>query len=112
MGQTLLASWDAYLPEGVLQEANQAEHQENLQDIRLAGVCALTDHKNLIEIKQTLANKEGLLCQLVSETDFINYSNQAKPSFIHQFTTEQTISTNTTAVGGNATLLELGSKTD
>ncbi|WP_438462532.1 1-pyrroline-5-carboxylate dehydrogenase [Marinomonas sp. PE14-40] len=112
MGQTLLASLDAYLPDGVLQEADQAEHQANLLDIRLAGVCALTDDKNLIEIKQILANKEGLLCQLVSETDFINYSNQTKPSFIHQFTTEQTISTNTTAVGGNATLLELGSKTD
>lgn len=112
LGQDLIGRLAAYLPTDVLQYANQTDKNQLLKDIRLAGICTISSTDQIIELKQLLANKEGLLCQLVTETDMVNYSTQARPSFIHQFTTEQTISTNTTAVGGNATLLELGSKTD
>lgn len=112
LGQELISKLEEYLPEGVLQDANQVDKKALLEDIRLAGVALISTNEKAIEMKQLLSNKDGLLCQLVTETDLESFSNQAKPSFIHQFTTEQTISTNTTAVGGNATLLELGSKTD
>ena len=112
LGKELISKLEEDLPEGVLQDAYQVEKKALLQDIRLAGVALISTDDKIIEMKQLLSNKEGLLCQLVTETDLESFSTQAKPSFIHQFTTEQTISTNTTAVGGNATLLELGSKTD
>jgi len=112
LGQELIGKLESYLPEGVLQDATLSGQEALLSDSRIAGVCTIADPEKIIYLQQTLANKEGLLCQLIAETDIENYSTLALPGYIHKFTTEQTISTNTTAVGGNATLLELGSKTD
>ncbi|RXJ71892.1 delta 1-pyrroline-5-carboxylate dehydrogenase [Veronia nyctiphanis] len=78
-------------------------------DPRLAGV-AVTAHQNVIrEINQRLAGRSGLLAQLVAETDASQLMTIGSPSYILRFITERTRTINVTAVGGNATLLELGS---
>ena len=110
--QELISSLQKVLPKNLVQSAKEEEKNTLTQDTRIAGVAYISSPEQAIEMQLKLANKEGLLCQLISATDLIGFSSQALPSYIHRFTTEQTISTNTTAVGGNATLLELGSKTD
>lgn len=112
LGQDLVSKLEEYLPKGVLQDAQESDKESLLSDSRIAGVCMVSNTEEVIQLQLKLANKVGLLCQLIPETDINDYTTLAQPNYIHKFTTEQTISTNTTAVGGNATLLELGSKTD
>jgi len=97
----------------VIQTIDVDTQQEIIADTRLAGVAMISSAENIIETNQILANKEGLLCQLVAETITKKKENTwdtiANPNYILRFITEKTVTNNTTAVGGNASLLELGS---
>ncbi|PSL14126.1 delta-1-pyrroline-5-carboxylate dehydrogenase [Marinobacterium halophilum] len=64
-----------------------------------------------IELNRALAIHDGVLIQLVAETDLQHSPLLTSPDFLLRLVTEKTRTTNTTAVGGNATLLELGSRT-
>lgn len=64
-----------------------------------------------IELNRALAMQEGVLLQLVAETDLRRCPLLTSPDFLLRLVTEKTRTINTTAVGGNATLLELGSRT-
>ncbi|WP_318520311.1 aldehyde dehydrogenase family protein [Photobacterium leiognathi] len=61
-----------------------------------------------LEIGRQLAAREGQLAQLVAETDVVNLPIIGSQSYCLRFITERTRTINITAVGGNATLLELG----
>lgn len=65
-----------------------------------------------IQLDQKLAERGGALPQLVYESDFTTFSAIVLQDYPWRFVTESTLSVNTTAVGGNATLLELGGKSD
>ncbi len=67
---------------------------------------------SLISLNQKLAQRGGMLAQLISETQFDTYPTLTSLDYPWRFTTESALSVNTTAVGGNATLLELGGKND
>jgi delta 1-pyrroline-5-carboxylate dehydrogenase len=58
---------------------------------------------------QLLAEREGQLAQLIYEGDLQAYSLLSEPTLCLRFITERTRTINITAVGGNASLLELGS---
>lgn len=89
--------------------AQQAEFAIiDINDVRLAGVCFVGNEQKSIAINQQLAKREGLLAQLIAETDQERLSNITDPHFVLRFITERTRTINVTAVGGNATLLELG----
>jgi delta 1-pyrroline-5-carboxylate dehydrogenase len=63
------------------------------------------------EINTLLANRTGAITALVSETDLVGLPVSQDPTLVLRFITERTRTINITAVGGNATLLELGSET-
>lgn len=91
---------DSQTPEAQLFELN---------DLRLV-VTSCTPERE-IELNRTLAQYENVLIQLVAETDREHCPLLTSPDFLLRLVTEKTRTTNTTAVGGNATLLELGSRT-
>lgn len=64
-----------------------------------------------LEINTLLALRTGAITALVSETDLDGLPQSQDPKLVLRFITERTRTINITAVGGNATLLELGSET-
>ncbi|MBY4675572.1 aldehyde dehydrogenase family protein [Marinobacterium arenosum] len=102
----------AGLPAGVVQVLGADSPLETLiQRPELAGV-AYCGNSRVAELNRLLAARDGNLAQLVAETDCAKMPTLGSPYYLHRFITERTRTTNTTAVGGNATLLELGGKED
>lgn len=111
-GQALMDKIAPHVAEGVIQNVAHSAQDSILDSEQLAGVAILCDASQAQALSQRLAAKDGLLCQLVEETDGNNLSTIGAPHYILRFVTEQTVTNNTTAIGGNATLLELGSKAE
>lgn len=103
------ACHQAGVPRGVLALADVTRQDELLQtpDLRLVITSGAPDQVTVLN--RTLADMEGILIQLVAETDLLNCPQLISPDFLLRLITEKTRTINTTAVGGNATLLELGS---
>lgn len=72
-----------------------------------AGLAYCADDAEIIRMNRLLAQRDGLLVQLVG-TNPDDIDSVAHTQYTLRFITERTISNNTTAVGGNATLLEMG----
>ncbi|WP_028021655.1 hypothetical protein [Enterovibrio calviensis] len=86
---------------------------ETLDDVLkhapICGAAAIASETRLIEINRILASRDGVLVQFVAESNTEQLPIVASPTYLLRFITERTRSINITAVGGNATLLELGS---
>lgn len=104
--------FESSLKRGVIQHVEEAMFDALLAHKSIAGVATLCNEEEAIQLQRHLAAKDGLICQLVVETDYQNLSHISKPDYLFNFITEQTVSNNTTAIGGNASLLELGNMTD
>ena len=111
-GQSIMDAITPFVAEGVVQNIAESAQDSLIEANHLAGIAILCDTTQAKQLNQRLADKSGLICQLVAETDSETLSTIAKPHYLLRFVTERTVSINTTAVGGNATLLELGSKDD
>ena len=111
-GQEIMDMITPFVPEGVVQNIAESAQDSLIEANHLAGIATLCDPEHAQQLNQRLAAKSGLICQLVEETDTENLSSIAKPHYLLRFVTERTVSNNTTAIGGNATLLELGSMND
>ncbi len=111
-GQDIMDKITPYVAEGVIQNIADSALNSLIEADHLAGVATLCDDTQAQQLSQRLAAKQGLICQLIEETDIEQLSTIAKPHYILRFVTERTVSNNTTAIGGNATLLELGSMDD
>lgn len=110
--QNITTCMTPLLAKGVIQHIKPSELAELLANEAIAGLVTLCDESEAIRLQRSLASKSGLICQLIAETDHQTFSRISKPSYILNFITEQTLSNNTTAIGGNANLLELGSLAD
>ena len=97
------------LPEGVIQYLPETELEPLLELDGIAAIAAVCTPEQAREINRQLAQRDGLLVQLVAETDPQTCTHLLQPDHLLRFVTERTRTINTTAVGGNATLLELGS---
>ncbi|MCW8329025.1 aldehyde dehydrogenase family protein [Photobacterium sp. SDRW27] len=75
----------------------------------VAGVAYAGKLSTSQALARQLAARDGLLAQLISETDCESLPVIGSPTYSLRFVTERTRTINITAVGGNATLLELGS---
>lgn len=75
----------------------------------VAGVAYTGKQSTSQALARQLAARDGLLAQLISETDSESLPVIGSPTYSLRFVTERTRTINITAVGGNATLLELGS---
>ncbi len=97
------------LPANLLQFATfDAYHQLMESDIRCMGYVGNTSVERTIN--RQLAKRSGAIISLVSETDFAALPVANDPHLSLRFITERTRTINITAVGGNATLLELGNE--
>jgi len=98
-------------PQGVVQVTEESSIPEALiTQAQLAGVAITADTAQIAALNQQLSARDGNLAQLIAETDLQGLGQIASPHYLLRFITERTRTDNTTAVGGNATLLELGAK--
>lgn len=100
----------AGVPRGLL-TVNPATTPEAIfphPDLRLVITSCSAEQE--IALNRTLAQQDGVLLQLVAETDLARFPLLTSPDFLLRLVTEKTRTINTTAVGGNASLLELGSR--
>ncbi len=97
------------LPANVLQIVTlDAQHQLMESDVRSVGYVGNASVEQ--RLNRELAKRTGAIVSLVSETDLTAIPVAYDPHLSLRFITERTRTINITAVGGNATLLELGSE--
>tara|TARA_Y100001956_G_scaffold51951_1_gene50665 strand:+ start:1658 stop:2356 length:699 start_codon:yes stop_codon:yes gene_type:complete len=98
------------LPTNLVQFTSlDAYHQLLESDVRSVGYVGNIEVER--SVNRQLAKREGAIVGLVSETDLDAIPVAHDPHLSLRFITERTRTINITAVGGNATLLELGSET-
>lgn len=102
------ALYDAGITEDVLSIANDSQTTTLLHIDRLAQVAIAGSRADAQGISQELANTDGILTQVIAVTDMVGFSEMLTEDYIHRFITERVKTINTTAIGGNASLLELG----
>ena len=103
------AAKQANLPSNLVQTTSFDASQQLLAcDVRSVAYVGNPQTEQAINLQ--LAKRDGAIVGLVAETD-LNAMNVANdPHLSLRFITERTRTINITAVGGNATLLELGSE--
>jgi delta 1-pyrroline-5-carboxylate dehydrogenase len=79
-----------------------------VSDIRNLGYVGDQHHERIIN--RRLAQRPGAIVNLVAETNFEVLPLAHDPRLVLRYVTERTRTINITAVGGNASLLELGSE--
>ena len=103
------AAKQANLPTNLVQVASYDAAQQLLScDVRSAGYVGNSQTAQAINLQ--LAKRDGAIVGLVAETDLTAMNIANDPHLSLRFITERTRTINITAVGGNATLLELGSE--
>ncbi len=78
--------------------------EEDIRNFAFVG-----SEQDVLGYNKKLALRSGAITALVSETDLEALPQSQDPKLVLRFITERTRTINITAVGGNATLLELGS---
>lgn len=96
------------ISDDVLSVANDSQTITLLYIDRLAQVAVAGSQAEVQSISQELANTDGILTQVIAVTDMEGFSEMLSLDYLHRFVTERVITINTTAIGGNASLLELG----
>jgi delta 1-pyrroline-5-carboxylate dehydrogenase len=96
------------VPRAVLAMSTQETLEQLLALPELTLVAPVCRQSELLGLQRKLAQRDGLLVQLAPEIDPVGCTTLLQPDHMHRFVTEKTRTINTTAVGGNATLLELG----
>lgn len=102
--------YQAGISDDVLSVANDSQTITLLHIDRLAQVAVAGSRSEVQAISQELANTDGILTQVISVTDMEGLSEMLTPDYLHRFVTERVKTINTTAIGGNASLLELGTE--
>lgn len=97
----------AGVPRGVVQVASVAELGQLITHPLLAGFAYAGHAAAAHNWLNQLAQQEGALTQLVAETDLEALSTVGESTYCLRFITERTRSINLTAIGGNASLMEL-----
>ncbi|MFV0575005.1 MAG: 1-pyrroline-5-carboxylate dehydrogenase [Vibrio sp.] len=114
LNQQLEAAISGVLPAHLVHIVAYDSYQQVLNsDVRI--VASVGSEQTVAKINRLLANKLGVIVPLVSEViepDSITNTLIAAhdPSLVLRFITERTRTINITAIGGNATLLELGNQ--
>jgi len=92
----------------VLTLDDRAQLDNLIKEPAIAGVGFVGSEQEAINVNRVLANRDGQIGLLVAETDLQGLQLVRDQSLVLRFITEKTLTTNVTAVGGNATLLALG----
>lgn len=102
------ALYQAGISEDVISIANDSQTVTLLHIDRLAQVAVAGSRAEVQGISQTLASTDGILTQVIAVTDMVGLVDMLAPDYLYRFVTERVRTINTTAIGGNASLLELG----
>ena len=100
--------YTAGISDDVLSVANDSQTVTLLHIERLAQVAVAGSNAEVQSISQELADTDGILTQVIAVTDMIDFTDMLSYDYLYRFVTERVITINTTAIGGNASLLELG----
>ncbi|MEL0657757.1 hypothetical protein V6255_01290 [Psychromonas arctica] len=87
---------------------NLVSLEKVIVDPAIAGVGFVGSEAEAIRLNRELAERDGQIALLIVETDLEGLEMVRDQSLVLRFITEKTLTTNVTAVGGNATLLALG----
>ncbi|WCE32000.1 1-pyrroline-5-carboxylate dehydrogenase [Vibrio sp. SCSIO 43137] len=98
----------ANFPAGLVQ-LESLQNYPSLIDEDIRNFALVGSGQTVQQVNQKLALRSGAITALVSETDLDELPQSQDPKLVLRFVTERTRTINITAVGGNATLLELGS---
>ncbi|MDN2660711.1 hypothetical protein Q8W30_13915 [Neptunomonas phycophila] len=109
--KALASSLAEALPKGLV-HISDSSLETLANDINFAAYAFVGSAENETVLNRLLSKRGGALAQLISETDWDNSVLQTSQDYPWRFTTETTLTVNTTAVGGNASLLELGGSND
>lgn len=96
------------ISDDVLTIANDSQTNVLLQMDNLAQVAVVGTLVEVKELAAQVSQADGVLTQVIAITDLVGLSEVFHPEYLHRFTTERVKTINTTAIGGNASLLELG----
>ncbi len=102
--------YETGISEDVISIANDSQTVTLLYIDSLAQVAVAGNPSEVQAISQELANTDGILTQVIAVTDMEGLSDMLTPDYLYRFVTERVKTINTTAIGGNATLLELGTE--
>ncbi len=81
---------------------------EMVNDKRLAQVGVVGTIEEVKALSAKFSQTESILTQIIPIIDQENLSEIFNPDYLHRFSTGRVLTINTTAIGGNASLLELG----
>ncbi|BFM02685.1 hypothetical protein Psyaliredsea_13320 [Psychrobacter alimentarius] len=102
--------YETGISDDVLSVANDSQTITLLHIDRLAQVAVSGNGSEIQTISQELAKTDGILTQVIAVSDMEGLSEMLTPDYLHRFVTERVKTINTTAIGGNASLLELGTE--
>ncbi|WP_367103365.1 aldehyde dehydrogenase family protein [uncultured Psychrobacter sp.] len=100
--------YESGISDDVLSVANDSQTVTLLHMERLAQVAVAGNAAEVQAISQELANTDGILTQVIAVTDMEALADMLTSDYLYRFVTERVRTINTTAIGGNASLLELG----
>ncbi len=78
-----------------------------MYDGDVAGVSCVAPLDRVTAFKQLLAKRDGAILSLISDSGADDDGALPDETFLHRFATEKTITINTTAAGGNASLMSM-----
>jgi len=78
-----------------------------MYDGDIAGVSCVASLDRVTSFKQLLAKRDGAILSLISDSGAEDDGALPDEVFLHRFATEKTITINTTAAGGNASLMSM-----
>lgn len=107
---TVKALYEAGISDDVISIANDSQTVTLLHIDRLAQVAVAGSRAEVQAISQMLAETDGILTQVIAVTDMVDLVEMLAPDYLYRFVTERVRTINTTAIGGNASLLELGAE--
>ncbi|OSQ37159.1 bifunctional proline dehydrogenase/L-glutamate gamma-semialdehyde dehydrogenase PutA [Thalassospira mesophila] len=73
----------------------------------IAGVSCVAPLPRVTVFKQVLARRDGAILSLISDSGIEDDGALPAEMFMHRFATEKTVTINTTAAGGNASLMSM-----
>lgn len=100
--------YQAGIAEDVISIANDSQTTILLHMNRLAQVAVTGTAEEIEQIACELSKTDGILSQVIAVTDIKGCHEILTPDYLYRFVTERVKTINTTAIGGNASLLELG----
>lgn len=106
--EAVKALYETGISDDVISIANDSQTITLLYIDRLAQVAVSGNTSEVQAISQELANTDGILTQVIAVTDMEGLSDMLTSDYLYRFVTERVRTINTTAIGGNASLLELG----